>query len=255
MTNLFIFDFDGVLVHSLDEVALTSFNALNGTLKTSLDVLPPGYLEIFRRNRFHVQPAADFIPFARWCLEEGPRDPKQILSDAAFDALVRADTSSAAERRENFYETRRRFFDEQRDAWFAVHEVYEPLWSYLKTTAHEFVILTHKNLNATLALCEHFGLPMTTERVFSGDGGGAKHERIHELLSRYPADSYFYIDDSLRNLREVAAAKPAKPITFALAAWGYNGPEDLSQAGKLGYEVFKSSEALLKCTAFQTSSR
>ena len=50
-----IFDFDGVLMDSVGEVALTTYNAATGRLCASLAEMPPGVAALFRRNRFHVQ--------------------------------------------------------------------------------------------------------------------------------------------------------------------------------------------------------
>ena len=51
---MLIFDFDGVLINSLDEVVLTSFNAASQTLHTALAEIPFDLVRLFKRNRFHV---------------------------------------------------------------------------------------------------------------------------------------------------------------------------------------------------------
>ena len=57
---MLIFDFDGVLINSIDEVVLTTYNATTATLHTALTDLPPELVSLFKRNRFHVQPFLDF---------------------------------------------------------------------------------------------------------------------------------------------------------------------------------------------------
>ena len=58
---MLIFDFDGVLVNSLDEVVLTAYNAATDSLVTSLEQVPADLEQLFKRNRFHVQPIGDAI--------------------------------------------------------------------------------------------------------------------------------------------------------------------------------------------------
>lgn len=53
---MLIFDFDGVLIDSLDEVILTVYNTATGQQVTRLTDLAQPLVELFRRNRFHVQP-------------------------------------------------------------------------------------------------------------------------------------------------------------------------------------------------------
>ena len=53
---MLIFDFDGVLLDSIREIVVTAYNMARGTLVTRLDQLPQNALELFLRNRFHVQP-------------------------------------------------------------------------------------------------------------------------------------------------------------------------------------------------------
>jgi hypothetical protein len=66
---MLIFDFDGVLMNSMDEVALTAYNAVTGGLVTFMAKTPSFAVEMFRINRFRVQQIGDAIPLMKWCLE------------------------------------------------------------------------------------------------------------------------------------------------------------------------------------------
>ena len=75
MTNpMLIFDYDGVLLDSVREIAVTAYNMLNNTIATRLDQLPQNALELFLRNRFHVQPIGDAPVLLKHCLEIGETD-------------------------------------------------------------------------------------------------------------------------------------------------------------------------------------
>jgi beta-phosphoglucomutase-like phosphatase (HAD superfamily) len=48
---MLIFDFDGVLINSLDEVTLTAYNAVTGKQVTSLADLPTALVGLFQHNK------------------------------------------------------------------------------------------------------------------------------------------------------------------------------------------------------------
>ncbi len=81
---MLIFDYDGVLLDSVREVAVTAYNMLQGTITTRLDQLPQAALDLFLRNRFHVQPIGDAPVLMTWCLEIGESDPDKLLSPVEY---------------------------------------------------------------------------------------------------------------------------------------------------------------------------
>jgi hypothetical protein len=85
MTNsMLIFDFDGVLMDSVREIAVTAYNTLTGDIVTRLNQVPPVALELFLRNRFHVQPIGDALILMKWCLEIGASGPDKLLSEKEY---------------------------------------------------------------------------------------------------------------------------------------------------------------------------
>jgi len=67
MSNLLLWDFDGVIIDSIDECLLTSYNAYlqyqgisNGFIET-LEDIPKYYREEFYRARKYVRPAGEFF--------------------------------------------------------------------------------------------------------------------------------------------------------------------------------------------------
>jgi hypothetical protein len=77
--NMLILDFDGVLINSLDEVALTAYNATTGKLVTSLADLPTALVGLFQRNRYHVQSIGDGILLMEWCLNYYRIEPSGFM--------------------------------------------------------------------------------------------------------------------------------------------------------------------------------
>ncbi len=106
---MLIFDFDGVLMDSVREIAVTAYNMLKGTIVTRLNQLPQNALDLFLRNRFHVQPIGDAPVLMKWCLETGESDPDKLLSPAEYEEIIQHVDEPVAARTTRFFETRNRF--------------------------------------------------------------------------------------------------------------------------------------------------
>jgi phosphoglycolate phosphatase-like HAD superfamily hydrolase len=247
--TMLIFDFDGVLINSLDEVTLTVYNTATGKLATSLTDLPPALAGLFQRNRHHVQPIGDGILLMDWCLNHYRRDSDTILNPREYETIISGSEESTAERTIRIYETRTHFIEKDPECWLALHQPYQPLWNELiRRQTYPFVILTNKNRDATLRLCRHFGLNIQTIDVYSGDKGVSKTENMQQIQGRYESGPYYFIEDSVKNLQELDAAlnrQKKKVFIPLLASWGYTGPEDEKFARKFGYAILKQTDAIL----------
>ena len=243
---MLIFDFDGVLINSIDEVTLTVYNTATGKQVISLADLPAALVELFQINRHHVQPIGDAVLLMNWCLDHYRRAADRILSPREYEAIISVEADAIAERSQRIYKTRREFIEKDPECWLALHVPYQPLWDELiRRSRCPFVILTNKNHDATLKLCRDFGLKMQAIDVYSGDKGASKTDNMRHILQRYGAGPYYFMDDSVKNLRELDAAfnRPKKMLTLLFASWGYTGPEDGKFAQKYGYAVLKQADA------------
>ncbi len=242
---MLIFDFDGVLIDSVREVAVTAYNMVQDTVVTRLDRLPPAALDLFLRNRFHVQPIGDAPVLMQWCLEVGESDPDKLLSPAEYRDIIQYTSEPVAARTIRFFETRNRFKTRDLDAWFALNAPVQPLWRILvENPVETFVLLTNKNREATISLSRHFGLEMSDENVYSGDNGTTKIENMTRIMQRFGKPTYSFIDDSVKNLREIDEHfnREEKKISLIFAAWGYAGPDDARTAEGYGYQVVSLDE-------------
>ena len=245
---MLIFDFDGVLVNSLDEVTLTAYNTATGKQVTSLADLPKALVELFQHNRFHVQPIGDAILLMNWCLnnyrnKSGPT----LLNSHEYEALISGTTVSIADRTFQVYETRSQFIARDPERWLALHRPYQPLWGELiRRPEYAFVILTNKNRDAILRLCQHFGLGIEAVDVYSGDHGKSKVENMQQIQKRFAGYLFNFIDDSIKNLRELENSlnTEKKRIKLLLASWGYIGPRDKRIAKNYGYPVLTQKDLI-----------
>lgn len=245
---MLIFDFDGVLIDSLDEVILTVYNTATGQLLTSLADLPPALVSMFRRNRFHVQPIGDGILLMNWCLHAYRADSERILQPEEYRSIIAEATEPVAQRSGQVYETRRQFIERDAAGWIALHQPLEPLWNELTRRQNEsgFAIVTNKNRSATERLCHHFGLKISPRKIYSGDNGISKIENMQCIQQRFRAQTYYFLDDSLKNLQELDRIlnRQKKMLFPLLAVWGYTGPEDEKFARKYGYPVLTQTDAV-----------
>jgi FMN phosphatase YigB (HAD superfamily) len=236
---MLIFDFDGVLLDSVREVAVTAYNMLNDTIITRLNQLPQNALDLFLRNRFHVQPIGDAPVLMKWCLETGASAPDKLLTPAEYDEILRQVDEPVAARSIRFFETRKRFKTMDINAWLALNAPVQPLWGIMIGSATDnLVLLTNKNREATIAVSNHFGLKISDENVYSGDNGTTKIENMTQIIQRFGKPTYAFVDDSVKNLCEIDTHfnKEQKTIDLIFAEWGYAGPDDARQAGSLGYQ-------------------
>ena len=239
---MLIFDFDGVLINSLDEIALTAYNAATGSLMTSLAEVPTDLVQLFKNNRFHVQLIGDAIALMNWCLMNRPKDSQKILTREEYRAMIRNADVALMDRTNLIYDTRKRFIDKDIKGWLALHQTYQPLWDELIRRKNcPFVILTNKNHDATWRLCRHFGLTIDARDIYSGDNGVTKIENMLQIQERFGRQQFLFIDDSVKNLHELDLHfnQDKKVLSLALAAWGYIGAGDTRTAPESGYPAFQ----------------
>jgi phosphoglycolate phosphatase-like HAD superfamily hydrolase len=244
---MLIFDFDGVLINSLDEVTLTAYNSATGEKATSLADLPAALVGLFQHNRFHVQPIGDAVLLMNWCLKNYRNRSESILNPQEYETLISGADVSIDDRTRQIYEKRSQFIAKDPERWLALHRPYQPLWSQLtRRRKTGFVILTNKNRDATLRLCQHFGLSIDAVNVYCGDHGATKAEHMRQIQRRFTSQSFDVIDDSVKNLRDLENSLNAgdKMNRLMLASWGYIGPSDERIAQKYGYPVLNQKDLI-----------
>ncbi|MCB0358482.1 MAG: hypothetical protein KDD44_02570 [Bdellovibrionales bacterium] len=239
-----VFDFDGVLINSVREVAISAWNAVSSEKRFHLEDLPEHYLKLFLRHRHHVQPAGDFLPFASWCKSQSASEGAALpdLTPQEFAEVVAGDSRPRHARTRLFFASRRELMAHDLGYWLSLHMPYQPLWNTLREhPPARFVIVTNKNRSAVLELCSHFSLDTSSLELFSGDDGASKTANLAAALQNASQMSSLFLDDSINNLKELADAKLPN-VELCLADWGYVGPEDISRAGSLGLAVRNQDE-------------
>jgi len=251
-TPMLIFDYDGVLLDSVREIAVTTYNMLQGTIATRLDQLPQKALKLFLRNRFHVQPIGDAPVLMRHCLEIADTDPDKLLTPAEYEEIIKHVAEPVAARTTRFFETRNLFKAQDIKAWTELNAPVQPLWRILiEKPAAQLVLLTNKNRDATISLSSHFGLTVSEDNIYAGDHGTTKIDNMTQIMQRFRQPAYAFIDDSVKNLRELDEHfnRQEKIISLIFATWGYTGPDDARTAKDFGYQVVALDEFAAKLKA------
>jgi len=242
---MLIFDYDGVLLDSVREIAVTAYNMLNNTIITRLDQLPQNALELFLRNRFHVQPIGDAPVLMKYCLEIGEDDPNKLMRPEEYEEIIKQVDEPVAARTTRFFETRNLFKTKDINAWIELNAPVQPLWQIMiEKPTEDLVLLTNKNREATISLSRHFGLEISADNVYSGDHGTTKIENMTQIMQRFRKPAYAFIDDSVKNLREIDEHfnREERIISLIFATWGYTGPDDARTAEDFGYQVVTLDE-------------
>ena len=246
---MMIFDFDGVLINSLNEVTLTAYNAATAELVTCLADLPQTLRNMFQRNRFHVQVIGDAITLMKWCVLNHRNASNHLITAEEYRALIGKEEVPQVARTRQFYNARDGFIQKDEAGWLAIHAPYRPLWDGLVLRRLDpIVILTNKNRDATGRLCRHFGLPVREEDIYPGDHGVSKIENMEDIRKRFRLDHSAVIDDSIKNLQELDTHfnREAKILSLLFARWGYAGPGDAAAANRLGYPVLEQSDVIAR---------
>jgi FMN phosphatase YigB (HAD superfamily) len=182
-----------------------------------------------------------------WCRQHYRSESDRILKPDEYRAIICEATAPVARRSGQVYETRQRLIERDAAGWTALHQPFQPLWNALVARGKQsgFAIVTNKNRVATERLCRHFGLAIPSNRIYSGDNGASKVENMQTIQQRFQAGTYYFVDDSLKNLQELDQDlnRQKKVLIPLLAAWGYIGPEDLKLARMSGYDVLTQSAA------------
>lgn len=222
-----VLDFDGVLLDSLDEVALNAYNSIMREPVRAIHCLPQGYLPLFRKYRYLVQKAGDMLPLARWCLTK-LKDPfpRVTLDEAEFKDLCKKETEPLQSRILTFFATRDLHVSEDYDGWLRISTPFQPVWQSLQQHASRILLVTNKNLRAVQDLCGYYKLDLRTECIYSGEHGLSKAHHLKSIMEKYEFKRLHFIDDSCKNLLDLKDEFSPAQLQLSLATWGYNTQED-----------------------------
>lgn len=222
-------DFDGVVWDSVGECYVTArrtWHALYGELLGESE-------QAFRSGRWLARVGSDFGLLLQLAqdhhdLSAFPREQWEALKESQPD-------KSRFE--QAFYREREAARTRDFAAWAALQGPYHGFLEELPALRERFgepAIATTKDAASVHALLDPLGIALTVlGREFSTD----KRQQIAHLCQDWQVrpDQVWFVDDLLDNLRPVRETG----ARVALAAWGYNTPDERAEAASAGIPVLE----------------
>jgi len=138
-----------------------------------------------------------------------------------------------------FYDLRGMFSRDEREAWLGLLRPYAPVLAVLRRRRTDTVLAlaTAKDRASVLTLLHAYGIEglFPAERILDKEAGVSKRAHLGALQERLSVawQEITFVDDKLNHLDSVADLG----VRCVLAAWGYNGERERSQARERGYAV------------------
>ena len=108
---MLIYDFDGVMFDTVNEMAVSAYNTLAVTKARSLAALPGNAAGLFRTNRFHIQTAGDGMALMAWCLANADQPVDYRMPIKEYHTACSEASGSSHERATRFFAVRREFLE------------------------------------------------------------------------------------------------------------------------------------------------
>lgn len=222
MNNLLLWDFDGVIIDSVDECLITSYNAYLqyigawNHLICKLDDIPMHHREDFYKTRKYVRPAGEY-----YILHKAIFDGLKIDTYVEFKALLEANYDAVFNFQDIFFSVRDAFRNSFQQSWFKLHRPYPGMcekWQELGKY-FDFYIVSNKDIKSISLILNHFNLPIQQEKIFSADMCLTKKRIIKNILkvTQNDVERMFFVDDNYQHLLDVRNVG----IKLFYATWGY----------------------------------
>ena len=210
-------DFDGVIADSINETLVVSTNAYYAKNKLNwidIDDIAPKIITSYKKNRYLVAPARDFYVIH-----------KIIEMGGSFDQFkaVKADCSSEILDFEKCYFEFRKFLrKEHKLKWFNYHILHQPVEKLIKNFVGEKYIITTKDLQSVLDLCDHWKITKFIKAFYTKENLKSKRLALIDILIKNDKkwSDFVFVDDNVEYFEEMGDISPAK----CLALWGYVKP-------------------------------
>eukprot|EP00051_Salpingoeca_urceolata_P018425 m.258374 g.258374 ORF g.258374 m.258374 type:complete len:256 (-) comp19190_c0_seq1:162-929(-) len=250
VSELWAFDFDGVVCDSAHETGVTALRALRRLVPEQA----PGsgddvshILKGFETVRPSLETGWEAVVIV-YLLHKGG-DPDDLVNTftAIKQSAIKELGTSADELKRVFQLVREDWTENALDEWLALHRFYpdavDAVQTLLARPGTAVYVITTKAKEFAVQLLSAAGLAVPHDRVF-GLGSGPKADVLGQALTEHglePASCWFF-EDRLKTLEAVSLAAPN--IHLRLCDWGYNTPAHRARAVALGIPVIAASQIL-----------
>lgn len=240
---IYVFDFDGVLFDTVDEIATLGYCSLKN-INIDVKNVPEKFYEFFRLNRPRPVDGAGMSIVAKFCLDEFEKGKEPYLIDRdEFYKIYDSKKDIHQELEEAFFSKRALFISQDPDSWCKLNKPYAKIWELLKDK--DFYIVSNKDISSITLLLNFYGKKLDENKIFSGDQKGSKAQKIYKIY-KDNQDSISFVDDAIDNLIKIKEELHSPSwLTNYLAGWGYINPEDKELLNENKDIIFLENEKAL----------
>ena len=216
-----LWDFDGVVVDSIDECLLTSYNAFlqhqdNKEFVANLDNIPEKVAKEFNRIRKYVR-----APRGYFIIHNAIQEAKNIDSINSFEDYFASHKNEIGIYEDTFYSMRNKLQNKNPQYWMSLHRVYpwvKDSWDLL-SNYFEYFIVSNKDAHSISLILQNACMAINDDHIFGKEFNIEKMKIVKHILEffKIEKDSAYFIDDNSLNLAEVSKLG----IRMFFASWGY----------------------------------
>eukprot|EP00877_Chromochloris_zofingiensis_P013097 jgi/Chrzof1/8040/UNPLg00085.t1 len=246
-TDVFVLDFDGVLVDSEPEVSRSAYDAAKAywpdVFAAAVDTTQQSVLSGLKKTRPVLIRGYESMVMARMLLED-PQCVDAILAD--WESVLNSTLSKWREDPQSlqtaFEHHRAGWLSSDRAGWLALNQPYPGVKDALQDCQFPVYIASSKaGHRVSTLLKEHFGLdiPQDSPRLFASlmPPDEMKADALREIAARpICMESWarlHFIDDRLQTLEAVQQQADLGKWNLYLADWGYNTDAERQEAAAI----------------------
>lgn len=239
MSEVVVFDFDGVISNSIEECFLVSYHAYKGKTKVDSDffeVDEPKTKPLFFQYRYLVGAAYEY--FFLWeAIDQWLVTPDTSLISIYLQKKERGKTQETERHYEVFFQLRNQLRNKYLQDWIRINPVYPDIIELLTQVSNrfEFYIASTKDEPSIEMILKDNDFEMPTEHIVGKTVSTDKQNQLKQILqwTAKPPEKVYFIDDNLNHLNRV---HPLDVHCF-LASWGYNDETSRIKAQEQGIPV------------------
>ncbi len=239
-------DFDGVIVDSVGECMVTSFNAYAGFSGSGRRIQSPEDLDksstaAFKRMRNFIRFGKDFLFI--WLAISRHLD---ISSQTEFDTFLETEKRLDSVFFDLFYRERDRSIQSQPDRWTALTPLYRGVQPLLQTWAarDHFAVISTRKKGYIRRILDFNGCSLPENRIHFATPERSKEAIVAGMLTKYrlAPKQFHFVDDQVDTLIKVRGTE----VRVYLAEWGYCDENQLVRSGREGIPILSLEQFLLK---------
>lgn len=222
MNSCLLWDFDGVIVDSIEECLLVSYNAflkyemISNDFFEDVKSIPVSVREEFRKTRKYVRRAGGY-----YILHQAMALGQKIQDRAGFEELFEDNIQAVKDYEDFFFSARVQLRAQRPQYWLDLHHPYawvKDKWEGLKQF-FDFYVVSNKDVFSISLLLRNAGLALEEDHLFGQEFSSDKRMIIKHILDQTKVEKgrILFVDDNYYHLLDVRDLG----VQLFFATWGY----------------------------------